>query len=974
MDALISGEAGVALLLDGAVLRSMHLDHGPEPVVRRREEVRLLFGDARDLQVLESVTQAEVAVRLEAAAARIDGLQLVLILLDPELTADTRLTAAAEAEELLARPGIAEAVESILYAEPLPAGADPAGALDFCSKGAPRAARLLSELVERQALIAEARAAWQQVPQAVIGTPEDREYAQAVFVREGLFRSLVLARETGRHVADFRVGALLDPEVKKLRNHREILRCWLEPFHQEREHRQREEQRVEAADVVAEGDPRPYRRGLDRQKRLADVDSQKAAIVAAMEHGDLARARRYVTELIRLQTSGGQNPVYACKSLCDLAIRAKALSLPDLQLELSRTATDLKPDDAWSWVQYADAMLDTGGLEAALAASENAIAFGSQVAGGSVRAAALRALGRLDEALTLYEEVIESFPEAEVARNGRADLLRALNRLGEALSEYDSVIAAFPDSIVARCGRAEVLRSLNRPAEALAAYDAVIADFPHNVVARAGRAEVLRSLNRPEEALAAYAEVIRAFPQDVVARNGRAELLRSLNRLEEALAAYAEVIRAFPQDVVARTGRAEVLRSLNRPEEALAAYDEATGAFPRNVVARTGRAEVLRSLNRPEEALAAYAEVIRAFPQDVVAKNGRAEVLRSLNLFEEALAAYAEVSRAFPQDVVARAGRAEVLRSLNRLEEALVAYDGAIRAFPRNAVARNGRAEVLRSLNRPEEALTAYEETIDAFPQDVVARTGRAEVLRSMNRLDEALAAYDSAIGRFPRSIVARTGRAEVLRSLGRLGEALGAFDEILREHPHDLWSRIARAALLVSLGRLDEALASLPDQAPVSETDWVATHIRGMILLRRGKLDEATQIFAAGVRGLVSAEQRDYFRSALALTNLRRGRAPAAAEALDKVETRIVDPIANLLRLHAFCLLSQRNLAVDADDKLAGVAQPGLQEVRSELRRRFLIGGQPLHSEPWILEQETILLLAAVGSLLSIQRNRSGA
>jgi tetratricopeptide (TPR) repeat protein len=804
MDALISGEAGVALLLDGATLRSLHLDDIAEPVVRRQEELRLLFGDARDLQALESVTQDEVAARLKAAAARIDGLQLMLILLDPELTTDTRLTAAAEAEELFAQSGTVEAVESILYAEVLPADADPAGALALCSEGAPLAAHLVNQLVARQALIAEARNAWQEVPPAVIGTPEDCDYVQSVFVREGLFRSLVLLRETRRQVADFRLGALLNPEVKKLRNHREILRCWIEPFHQERELRQPEDQRVEAADVVAEGDAPPYRRGFDRQKRLANVESQKAAIVAAMEHGDLARARRYVAELIRFQTSGAQDPTFACMSLCDLAIKAKSLSLPYLQLELSQAATDLKPDDAWSWVQYADALLDTGSLEAALAATDNAIAFGKPVAGRGVRAAVLGALDRLDEALALYEEIIED------------------------------------------------------------------------------------------------------FQGDDVARTGRAGLLKTMNRLDEALAAYDEVIAAFPQQVFARTGRAEVLRSLNRLEEALTAYDEAIGSFPQNVVARSGRAEVLRSLNRPQEALSAY--------------------------------------------------------------------EDAIDAFPRSVVARNGRAEVLRSMNRHEEALAAYRETIEAFPQDEVARNGWAEVLRSLNRFDEALAAYDSTIMQFPHSIVARAGRAEVLRSLGRPGEALNAFDEILREHPYNLWSRIARAVVLASLGRLDEALMGLPDKLPVSEQDWVAYHVRGMVLLRRGNLNEATQIFLAGVRGRVSAEQRDYFRSALALTNLKCGKAPAAAEALNKVETRIIDPIANLLRLHAFCLLSQRDLAVEAEGKLAAVSEPGVQEVRSELRRRFLAGGQPLHSEPWILEQETVLLLAAVGTLLSIQRNRSAA
>jgi tetratricopeptide (TPR) repeat protein len=274
---------------------------------------------------------------------------------------------------------------------------------------------------------------------------------------------------------------------------------------------------------------------------------------------------------------------------------------------------------------------------------------------------------------------------------------------------------------------------------------------------------------------------------------------------------------------------------------------------------------------------------------------------------------------------------------MNRLEEALVAYDEAIADFPQDVFARSGRAEVLRSMNRPEEALVAYDEAVAHFPQDVVARNGRAEVLRSMNRLEEALAAYNQVTAAFPANLVARN----------------------------------ARAVVLAGLGRWDEALVGLPDQPPVSEQDWIGYHIRGMILLRRGNLDEAAQVFTAGIRRSRSAEQRDYFRSALALTNLRRGRAPDAAETLGTLETPAIDPIANLLRLHAFCILSQRELAAEADGKLAAVAEAGVQEVRFEVRRRFLAGGPPLHSEPWILEQEAILLLAAVATLLSSRFSR---
>ena len=801
MDALVSGEAGVALVLDGTSIRSLHTGGSGEAIVRKQEEIHLLIGDARDLQVLENVTEEEVAHQLRRAAARIDGLQLILILLDASLADDTRQEAAGEAEELLAQASVAVAVEDILYGHPLPDAADPAGALSFCATRAPRTAQLLRDLMGRQTLIVEVHQAWQQVTDAAIGLAADRAYVQAAFVRNGLFRKLVIEREAGRRVDAFLVDALLQRDITGLPSHRAILRSWIEPLQRGREQRHFEEQRVEVADLIAEGDARAYRRGFDRLKKLGKVETQKAAIVEAMRVKDLPRARSYVAELIKSQTGGGQDPVYACMSLCDLAAKAKALSLSNMQLELSEAATKLKANDAWSWVQYADALLEVGRLDAALAATENAVGYGERAVGNNVRAEVLRALGRLDESLAVYDEVVENFPDNEVARNGRAEVLRSMNRLEEALTAYDSVIIEFPESAVARSGRAEVLRSMSRFEEALTAYDSVIVEFPQNVVARNGRAEVLRSLNRLEEALAAYDSVIVEFPQDVVARNGRAEVLRSLNRLEEALAAYDSVI--------------------------------------------------------------------------------------------------------------------------------------------------------------------------GEFPQNVVARNGRAEALRSLSRLEEALAAYDSVIVEFPQNVVAKNGRAEALRSMSRLAEALAAYDEIRRVNPYDLVVRNGRAVVLASLGRWDEALADLPKEPPSLVQDWIGYHIRGMALLRSGRIDAAHEVFSAGVHGNAPAEEKDYFRSALALTNLQRGRVSAAGQSLNEVKSPTIEPFANLLRLHVFCALGERELAIEADRRVAAVAAPGVQAVRRELRRRFLGDERPLHSDQWILEQETGLLFAAIGTLLSFRRMR---
>jgi hypothetical protein len=145
MQAVISGRAGVALLLDGEELSSLHVGSGE--VVRRRErEVPYLLGDATDLQFVEEADVAEVERRLETAANQADALHLALILLDPELPREVRSEAALELKELLLAEDVAEHVESVLSSRPLPREADVPGALRLCSAQAGASADLLTRL------------------------------------------------------------------------------------------------------------------------------------------------------------------------------------------------------------------------------------------------------------------------------------------------------------------------------------------------------------------------------------------------------------------------------------------------------------------------------------------------------------------------------------------------------------------------------------------------------------------------------------------------------------------------------------------------------------------------------------------------------------------------------------------------------------------------------------------------------------
>jgi hypothetical protein len=147
MDALISAQAGTALLIQGSDLASIHVDSPDRAIPRRAEEAHLLFGEALDLQILEGVDRDQVVRRLTHEVGVAEALQLSLILLDPELSEEVRSEAAEDLDGLLPEKECREGLERVLFAHPLPSTADLSGALAH-SGPASRVQDLLRQLAD----------------------------------------------------------------------------------------------------------------------------------------------------------------------------------------------------------------------------------------------------------------------------------------------------------------------------------------------------------------------------------------------------------------------------------------------------------------------------------------------------------------------------------------------------------------------------------------------------------------------------------------------------------------------------------------------------------------------------------------------------------------------------------------------------------------------------------------------------------
>jgi len=232
MDALISGRSGVALVVEGGRLATIHAHEPNRLVPRHPGEARFLVGEAQDFFPVENASQAEIGHQLTLAKNREEALSLALMLLDPDLSGNLRSEVAEDVDALLEQEDVLSYVEGVLYSKPLPAQSDLAGGLTLArGAGAFRAARLLELLDMGQYEIRAVREAWDAIPSGTF--QGERERWRFIVVRESFFRKLVLDYADGRSAEVFLRQAAAHPALRSLPNLRGVLRCWISPLVEE---------------------------------------------------------------------------------------------------------------------------------------------------------------------------------------------------------------------------------------------------------------------------------------------------------------------------------------------------------------------------------------------------------------------------------------------------------------------------------------------------------------------------------------------------------------------------------------------------------------------------------------------------------------------------------------------------------------------------------------------------------------------
>lgn len=386
------------------------------------------------------------------------------------------------------------------------------------------------------------------------------------------------------------------------------------------------------------------------------------------------------------------------------ALRPRA---PALEPDLSRLVADMRagrhseverrarelvvhhPNSGVVW-KFLGVSLGLQGKEA-LQALERAATLLPQDAEAQLNLAnALRAVGRLEDAVACYRRALKISPDVAAAQVALGSALRGLGQLDAAVLSYRRALELAPGLVDAHRKLGSALHELGQFDAAVASYRKALELEPASAEANSNLGAALLKLGQPHEAVVSLQRALELAPDFAAAHTNLGNSLRDLGQFEEAAASHRRALQISPRFAEASINLGNVLRDLGQNDAALQCYQRALEIDPKLAVAHCNLGGALRELGRIGDAEASFREALALKPDYAEAHSNLGVVLRNQNRLIEAEASCrkaCEINARLPAAIVLLA---ELRADQGQFAEAEALLRQAIAIEPNSAEAWAG--------------------------------------------------------------------------------------------------------------------------------------------------------------------------------------------------------------------------------------------------------------------------------------------
>ncbi len=265
-------------------------------------------------------------------------------------------------------------------------------------------------------------------------------------------------------------------------------------------------------------------------------------------------------------------------------------------------------------LKQAQAAMSAGNPRAAEQIARMSIAQSPSAEAFDVLANALRAQDRLEDALSAADQAVARAPQIASAQHSRAFILGRLGRLTEALQIYDQLIqrGVTPPQIL--LNRAVALLGLTRDADAEAALADAVKRWPQDQGLQSMLASVRWMRGAGEGFARDYEAALQRQPDSLHLRIGYSDILRRADQRERAEQVLAEGLQRMPANGPLQGALGVLLDEMGRTKEGLPLLRAAVADAPHVPFVRGNFVNALLRLGRGDEALRELAPLLKAQP------------------------------------------------------------------------------------------------------------------------------------------------------------------------------------------------------------------------------------------------------------------------------------------------------------------------------------------------------------------------
>jgi serine/threonine protein kinase len=277
------------------------------------------------------------------------------------------------------------------------------------------------------------------------------------------------------------------------------------------------------------------------------------------------------------------------------------------------------------------------------------------------------------------------------------------NRYQEALEVYNLILQHDPNNIYARLNRGDALINLKQYTGAIEAFDHVLTLDPRNIHALNLKGMAYGRSKRYKEAIAAYDQAIGINPAFKDAHNNKGVALHALGKYSAAIAAYDQAIAIDPRYSLAYLNKGIALDATWRTHDAIRAYDLAIQHNPWNIDAYKNKAKTILLFGKLEDrvaAIAVYEQMIQLNLADSEAFIDMGNVYVVLKQAQNALRAFDQAIRVSPNNSVAYYNKGIVLEGIELYDQAVAAFTKAGELNPSDKDAKAKLEKLQRRIQR----------------------------------------------------------------------------------------------------------------------------------------------------------------------------------------------------------------------------------------------------------------------------------